>query len=239
MNFRCRGLAFTILSFFLFSSFYFKKTLEKISMSVSTRTLEKGKVINVKGDMYYSVYGGLMVTHITFPVEYVMITNSKGELKIYNIKENNVVQGQSAGSSSENSFLYYFLSGKIQDMGLKNMGFQLKGSKIDENRVITKWLPNIENFSKIGSAELVHEDYFPIYLAYLDVKKKPLQKIYYYNYQKTAELSIPLTITEIVYIGKKDSIITKRTYSDIKTNEQVDDTWFHFKIPANASIVKQ
>ena len=157
---------------------------------------------------------------------------------MYNIKDNTVSQAQAADFSSENSFIHDFLNGNTNDMGLKRMGFQLKSTKVEDDMVISSWIPPLDMSAKMSRAELVSENYLPIYMAFFGKKEKLLSKIFYYNYQKTGELNIPLTITEFQYLPNGDSTITKRNYSDIKLNEQVDQKWFNYKIPDNAKIVK-
>jgi outer membrane lipoprotein-sorting protein len=49
---------------------------------------------------------------------------------------------------------------------------------------------------------------------------------------------MPFTITEFEYLSSTDSIITKRTYSNLKTNMQVDEKFLNFKIPANAKVIR-
>ena len=220
---------------FAFTSF---SPIEKLSMNLMSKSLQNGKSITTQAEVYYKVSGSLLITHVTSPVEFLVMTNDKGEFKMYNIKDNTVSQAQNADFSSENSFIYDFLNGNTNDMGLRKMGFQLKSTKVEDAMVITSWIPPLAMSSKISRTELVHENYLPIYMAFYGKKEKLLSKIFYYNYQRTGELNIPLTITEFQYLPNGDSTITKRNYSDVKTNEQVNQKWFDYKIPDNAKIVK-
>lgn len=222
----------------MFASFLMYAPIQRISMNLVSKALQNGKSITTQAEVYYRVSGGLLVTHITAPVEYLVITNDKGEFKMYDIKENTVSQMQAADFSSENSFVHDFLNGNTNDMGLRSIGFQLKSTKMEENMVITDWIPPVNLLSKMSHVELVHEGYSPIYMAFYGKKEKLLSKIFYYNYQKAGDLSIPNTITEFQYLPNGDSTITKRIYSDIKLNEQVDEKWLNYKIPDNAKIVK-
>ena len=207
-------------------------------MNLVSKSLQNGKSITTKADVYYKVADGLLVTHLTSPLEYLVITNAKGEFKMYDIKANAISQNQAADFSSENSFIHDFLLGKTQDMGLKGVGFQLKDSKVEDNVVITNWIPPIDLASKMSRVELVHENYSPIYMAFFGKKDKLLSKIFYYNYKQIGDITLPLTITEFQYMPNGDSMITKKTYTDIKINEQVDEKWLNYKIPDNAKIIK-
>ncbi|MBW8050789.1 MAG: hypothetical protein FVQ77_10735 [Cytophagales bacterium] len=206
---------------------------------MTAKVLQNGKYIVTKGVVFYQAAGGLLVTHFTSPSEYLVSTNARGEYKIYNKEANTITQSQGADYSSENSFLYYFLSGKTQSMGLRSVGFQLIDTKIEDNLVITTWSPPLNLSSLLSKAELAHENYQPIFLGFFDSDGKPKQKVFYTAYSKIGNYNIPLNITEFQYLTQGDSIITKRSYSDVKINEQVDDTYLSFKIPVNAKLIKQ
>ena len=211
--------------------------VEKLSMKLVAKSLNQGKSVSTSAVVYYQISGGLLVTHFISPIETVVITNSKGEMKIYNVKDNTVVQSQGLDYSSENSYFYFFLNGKTQDMGLKSMGFTLKDTKIESNLVVTTWKPNEDLASVTSKAELVIENYKPIFMSFSDNKGKVAQKIYFTKYQKIGDFNIPMNITEFQY-AKNDSVITKRSYSDPKLNQEVeDDTYLNYKIPANAKVI--
>jgi outer membrane lipoprotein-sorting protein len=220
---------------FSFTSFL---PVEKMSMKLLSKSLQSGKSITTQAEVFYKVSGSVLITHITSPVEYLVVTNGKGEFKMYDVKQNTISQAQGTDFSSENSFIYDFLNGNTNDMGLKRIGFQLKSTKVEEDMVITSWIPPVELNSKMARAEVVHENYLPIYMAFYGKKNKLLSKIFYYNYKKTGEINLPTTITEFQYMPNGDSTITKRVYSEIKINELVDSKWFDYKIPDNAKMVK-
>ena len=222
----------------LASSFYFFSPVERISMKLVSKTLQNGKSITTQADVYYRVAGGLLVTHITAPIEYLVITNNKGEFKMYDIKANSVSQIQGFDFSSENSFIHDFLTGSTNDMGLKKLGFKLQSSKVEDNLIVTTWLPPMSGDPKVSRVELVHENYSPIYMSFYGKKNKPLSKIYYYNYKKTGDLNLPQVITEFQYHPNGDSSVSKKTYTDYLLNEQVDEKWLNYKIPENAKVVK-
>ena len=222
----------------LCSSFFLNAPIERISMNLLSKSLQNGKSITTRAEVYYRISGGLLVTHLTSPVEYLVISNDKGEMKMYDIKTNSISQMQASDFSSENSFIHDFLLGNTNDMGLRRLGFQLKNSKAEENMMITDWIPPAETNTPINHIELVHENYSPIYMAFYGKKDKLLSKIYYSKYQKVGDLTIPLTITEFQYHPNGDSTITKRVYSDTKLNEQVNEKWLNYKIPENAKIIK-
>ena len=223
--------------FLILSSFLFPVPIDSMSLEMSAKILNKGKYVAVSGQVFYKKSGGVMITKFTKPSETVTITNANGEMKIYDIKANTVMQMQGLDFSSENSFFYYFLCGKTQDMGLKSTGFKLKNTKIEDGIVVTNWVPEKEGGSELSKIEMVHEKYKPIYMALYNIKSKVIKKTYYSNYQKVEDISFPLNITEFDFDTKGDSTITRRLYSSVKTNDEVDEKYLNYKIPANAKVL--
>lgn len=221
---------------FLFASF--SAPVERLSLQMVSRTLKDGKSLTAKAEIYFQSSDGLLVTRFTYPLEYLIFTNAKGDYKMYQPKDNSVVLEQGENYSSENSFIYYFLVNNTSDMGLKAAGFKLNSTRMEESLVITTWIPSSASGVPFTSAELVMKEYKPVYLSFIGKENKPVQKIYYTNYQQAGEVSLPFNITEIQYLGEKDSLITRRTYSDAKINGEVSMKYFHFKIPADAKVVK-
>ncbi len=211
--------------------------IESMSLDMSAKILNKGKYVAVAGQVFYQKSGGVMVTKFTKPSETITITNANGEMKIYDIKANTVMQMQGLDFSSENSFFYYFLCGKTQDMGLKSTGFKLQSTKIEDGMVVTQWVPEKAGTNELSKIEMVHEKYKPIYMALYNAKSKVIKKTYYTNYQKVQDISFPLNITEFNFDTKGDSTITRRLYTNVKTNKDVDQTWLNYKIPGDAKVL--
>jgi len=179
-----------------------------------------------------------MITRYTKPNEYFVITNVSGDAQIYYPAKNEVFMTQSLIFETEKSFLYYFLNNKIADLGLKDLGFTLSKTHFEDKMLVSTWKPSVKLNSKIGKIELVHENQLPIYIAYYDEKYKLTKKIYYYDYYNHPSLKLPQKVVEFNYLPKGDSVVNKLVYSNIKLNEQANSTWFNYKIPANAKVVK-
>jgi outer membrane lipoprotein-sorting protein len=222
-----------------FSSYKLQQQkLDKISLDLISKTLYQGKSVSLKSEVFYKSVGATMVTHFTSPKEKIVITNGNGEYKEYDFKNNTVTLLQGIDLSSKNSLFYSFLSGSIGDMGLKSLGYKLINTKVEQKMVITTWVPEGENSVKTKKAEIVHENYLPIYLAFYDINDKPMHKSFYSNFQQVGSVKMPFTITEFEYLSPTDSVITKRIYSNLKTNAQVDDNYLNYKVPANAQVIR-
>lgn len=231
-------VAALFIAIIIFSAYGLQQQkIDKLSLELVSRTLYKGKSVSLKSEVYYKNVGATMVTHFTSPQEKIVITNGNGEYKEYDFKNNSVTLLQGLDLSSKNSLFYSFLSGSISDMGLKELGYKLINTKVAQKMVITTWAPESENSIKTKRAEIVHENYLPIYLAFYDMNDKPIHKSFYSNFQQVGTVKMPFTITEFEYVGPTDSIITKRTYSNLKTNVQVDDKYLNYKVPTNAKVI--
>lgn len=209
--------------------------IEKLSTDIHIQQTRKGKVSSVKADFHYQSNGKL-VAHFSQPAEYILITNKKGEYQIYDPATKEVEQNQNPAFSAEMTFFGHFLAGRHADMGLNLLGFTLEDTKIENNITITTWRPQTVDNVHSFVIELVHEDYLPIFLAYKDLKNNILRKIYFYDYRKLLGLDIPATMTEINYIGKTDSIISRTQYTNFLINEQCNSRYFNFKIPSYAKL---
>lgn len=218
------------------SSFYLTKT-DAISLSFTSKILEKKKYITVEGEVYFKKQGGVLTTHLKKPFENVTIINVNGDMKNYDVLDNTLIQSSSALTSSESSYFWYFLNGNYNDLGLPKLGYVIKDTKIDEGAFITNWVPKAGFNTPIQKIQLVHEKSLPIYLEFIDSKNKPLGKIFFSSYQKIGDANIPLKITEIAYKEKNDSMVTVKVYSNPKINNEVNLTYLDFKIPANAKVV--
>lgn len=217
------------------TSFLPQQQIERMSMQVVSKSLKKGQSVTTEAMVYYtSENGGHMTTKTLKPFLSYMMINSKGELKIYDPKANTILIKPNSGISSQSSFMYFILNGNAGDMGLKAAGFSIGDTRFENGMVITTWLPPAVLVGAMGKVELVHEKYLPVYMAYFDSKNEPLLKVYYSNYTKVKDVSFPQSVTEFRFTSPLDSTIEKKVYSNIKTNEAVDESQLNFKIPSNA-----
>ena len=123
-------------------------------------------------------------------------------------------------------------------MGLVDLGFELEGSRLEDQLLISTYNapPEVKKyFSKI---EMVHEGRKPIFIGYQDKKGKFLKKVYYYDYLDDLTFMFPGSITEINYLEKKDSIIAKTSFKDFKLNDVKHKEMVSFQIPEDAKLIE-
>lgn len=212
--------------------------MERISFDMHSRTANKGLSTSLKGAIFYSM-DGKMITRYHEPEEMVIINDRKGDLKIYNVKSNELFQQQNYLYSTESNELYYFLENNKSDLGLKAMGFNLHNTRFEESLRISTWAPPQQLAKEISHVELVHEKANPIFLGYYDKDNRALKKTYFYNYAQVGQLQIPAAITKVTFKSPVDSIVTKATYNNFKLNREVKEQDLKFDIPADAKIINR
>lgn len=211
--------------------------VDRIMMEMEGQSLHKGKRADMRASMFYRAYDGRLVTKYHTPVDHVVIANNKGELAIYSEKDNTVYREQSIEYSTENNLIYFFLSGMIQDLGLKQMGFQLIDTEFIDGLVKTNWFPPQTLYHMFSRIELVHENQLPIYAGYYDNNKKLIKKVFYTDYNFFPEIILPLTVTEFNYLPGNDSIVNRIRFSHVIMNHRANSSWFNFSIPDNAKLI--
>lgn len=210
-------------------------SVDKIYAELESRQLKDGRFVTTKAEICYESNGN-MVSHYTYPKPYVLLSNNKGEIKLYEPATNTVVLTQNNDFSSQTSEFYYFFSGKLADMGLNDLGYVQEKVYAEKDLVVSIWKLKKPDAKKlVQKIKLVHQRQSPVYMHYEGAKGNVLRKIYYYGYTQLQDVSFPTTSTEVVYNGK-DSVITKSEFRNFKLNEQANSQYFNYKIPANAKI---
>ncbi|HAQ70350.1 MAG TPA: hypothetical protein DCR48_05170 [Flavobacteriales bacterium] len=223
----------------LSSSFTPRAGIELISMDLTARTLFQGKSVTGTGTLYYKVEGSELVTKMNTPVDQVVFTNAIGEYKSYDIKENKVILLEGEDLSSKKSFIYQFLNGQTNDLGLRDLGFKMINTRFEDDIMINEWQAPSNKQVSSQKVEIAFENYLPIYVGFFDADGGIIQKTYYTNYQDVLYTKMPFTITEISYRAEGDSAISRKTYSNLKLNGNVTDYWLNYKIPENAEVIVQ
>ena len=204
---------------------------------MNARNIKNGYLTSISANIYYSI-SGKMVTVNDKPNQFYTITNNKGEVKVYDPVKNEVYTSQNIALSTESTQLYYFFNNKIADLGLSDLGFQVVDTQFDEGLIITIWMPPAQLAAQIGRVKLVHENGKPIFISYTDSNDDLLKKTYFYDYNDINGLLFPASITQMNYVNKSDSSITKITYSDIEYNTSRVEELLQFEIPADAKITQ-
>ncbi|MFO7873222.1 MAG: hypothetical protein R6U62_01930 [Bacteroidales bacterium] len=210
---------------------------DRIMLHMESQSLQRGKTATLEASMFYQSVEGKLITKFLDPVNEVMITNREGELTIYNEEDNTVYRTRSLEYSSENNLMYFFLNDRLQDLGLRQIGFTQTGTSLEDGLMITQWSPPASMSHLFSRVELVHDDYMPIYAGYYDADHELVKKIYYSDYEIYPDVTLPMTITEFNYLPGGDSIVNRVRFYDVRMGSEADSPWFDFDVPEDATII--
>ena len=208
-----------------------------VSADVVIQSLAGGKTMRFNSKVYYNPVNGQMVQHFISPRNYYILSNKKGEGKLYFPEKNSVSYRMGDMMNSENSSLGLFMRNSTQDMGLSVLGYGVDNTRFDGEYEISTWRTTKVSDSPIDKIELVHSRFKPVYMCYYDKKGSVLRKVFYYNYIEFGAVSVPGKITEIDYLSETDSVVTRTMLSNLSAIEETNAE-LNITIPANAATIK-
>lgn len=226
------GLSFFSLQFKL------NNNIEIVSFNYKEQIIENKKRISVEGEVFYRYIDQLLVTYMSKPFKSLAKVKNTGDIEVYDFEKNTVFIENSNYTTSQQSYLWYFLSGNYQDMGLAKAGYSIKDSKIEDGYFTNYWVPRINNGIKHIMLAF-DKNQLPIYQEIVSKNGEIKGKIYFMNYVKNQGINIPSKIVDIFFKTKKDSSVSIKEYSNMKINKQVNTYYLNYKIPANAQIISK
>ena len=211
---------------------------KRISTHMLSQTLQDGKVITAEADLYLEFPSGQILMYNYFPEEFIFISNPLGEARLYQPKQKKMTIKANEALTSRNNNLYYFLINQTYDLGFKELGFSIVGSKADNEAFVTIWQAPVHLLKQVDKIELVHENLLPIYAGYTNTKGEVVLKVYFENFVQVYESQVPSLITEIVFLPEGDSLIKRMQYSDYRFGENCDPEKFTLEIPDDVQVIK-
>lgn len=227
-----RACKYIVLAILLTVNTFSISAQRKISADVEVKQAASGNVATITKRVHCS-NDGRVIIHFLKPEEYYVLTNSKGEMKMYMPKSNQVLLENSSDLSSQDELISIFMNGRVDDLGLAAFGYKLKETKREEGYIK-------KTFTAAGKGgyptiEVVYENFLPIYCGYLDNSGKTVRKTYFSKYAPVGRMMFPTRMTEITYTSPKDSTVARTVYSNFKVDQ--DDPMFSFEVPSDAKVV--
>src|SRR5512135_1284424 len=99
---------YSVLLLMLVTFASFKADTHRLSVRMESKRLHNGKVVIVRADLYFKYAEGTLLMHYYYPSDYLFITNSKGEVKMYFPDKNEVMSQQNQLFASDNDALFFF-----------------------------------------------------------------------------------------------------------------------------------
>jgi hypothetical protein len=211
---------------------------KRICMHMKSQTLQKGKIMTSEAEQYFLFPEGIVINYIDEPDEYVFISNTFGEAKIYRPDRNQLILKSNELLASNNNSLYYFLTNQTYDLGFKDLGLTVFDSEEDGDYLVTRWQAPPRMLHQVDKIELVHENQVPIYSCYRNTEGQITLKVYFEDFSVIEGSQVPKRITEIIYLPEGDSIIKRTDFSNVRSDGACDKEKFNFKIPEDAVISK-
>lgn len=208
-----------------------------IYVEVETKRLHLQKVVTTRSEILVNTENGEMIIHYKEPQNFYVFTNKFGEMKVYYPSKNEIIRQQNLLFSSENDPIFQFFSNQSQDLGLSDLGFTLQKSTLEDHYLVTEWIPPVEYLQHILKAILVQENDLPIYISYINNTESVKQKIYFSEWNYTTLGTFPQRITQIDYLTTQDSIISKKTYSNLKEGNDAESIFPKITIPDDATLI--
>ncbi len=204
-----------------------------VKADVLSQQLSKGQKTKQDKHLYCQQNGRMLVDITENGKRNILLTDQYGRTEIYDPETNKVLYDAKAQVyASIDEPLQLFLQRRTQDMGLEDYGFKLENSTVEDGKFIKKTFKSSDAASHCAKVEIVYENYLPIFMAFYSHKGKPINKIYYSQYDLGKSFIFPARVTEISYLGAKDSVIRLDIYSNIQVDTY--DAMFDFKVPADA-----
>ena len=204
----------------------------RVSAGVEVKQAAAGKVATVTKRVHCSS-DGRAVIHFLKPQDYIVVTNVKGETRMYIPSTNEVIVDNSAAMTSQDELISLFMSGRSEDLGLGLYGYRLQSTAREDGLVKKTFVT--DKPGDIPKVEIVYENFLPIYCGFIDASGRTVTKTYYSQYVPAGRLLLPTRTTSITYTSQKDSSVMRTIYSDIRVDD--DDPMYGFEIPANAKVV--
>lgn len=207
-----------------------------ISVKQKTEVLANKNKLTTEIDLFFDKNKQIITKYYHSSPDFIMVTNSLGEIKTYYPEKNEVDFKQISELSSKRSLIYYFVNNSTEHLGLVDEGFSLESSNFEDQYYVTNWRPP-SVLSGLANVKMVFENGFPVYSEYQANKENTLKKIYYTNYKDFERFRLPMKIIEISYKPSGDSIISRTVFSDVNISSVANNSYFNFKIPENAKPV--
>ena len=209
---------------------------QRLSVDVEEVSVAEGQKLTITKSVYLNV-DGRMVVEQRRPSRTIWLTNSLGEMKIYNPQKNEVVVAGDKEMSSGRDLVAMFASGAYVDMDLPAFGYAPSGVRREDGLTIKSYEPK-GGVGKQGVAkvELVFQNQLPICMLYLDGDGKALRKLYFSRYEY-GRIALPMRVTEVEYTSPTDSLVRLSRYSNLRFGDEAQSEMFDYEIPADAKRV--
>lgn len=205
---------------------------QRLSVDVTSVQVADGKKMTTESSIYLHP-DGRMINVQQRPTYTITQTNSLGEMRLYNPKDNTVIVLNDREMASSRNIVAMFASGAYTDMALGQYGFTQSGTRNEEGMLIKTFEPKSMTANGAAKVEIVFRSHLPICMLYYNAKGECLRKVYFSRYEY-GRIPLPMRVTEVEYTSKSDSLVRLSTYSNLLFGEEATSEMFEWQIPSDA-----
>ncbi len=202
----------------------------RLSISEKSVKVAEGKRVTSERSLYLHP-DGRMVAEQHRPVRNITLSNSLGEMRIYNPATGEVVVMNDKEMASSKELVALFASGAYTDMALPSYGYTQSEVRREEDVIIKTYEP--KSAGVVAKVEVAFQNHLPICMIYYGAKGESMRKVYFSRYEY-GRIPMPMRITEVEYTPKRDSIVRLSTYSNLLFDEDANSPMFDWQVPADA-----
>lgn len=209
----------------------------QVRLSVDEQSVQAagGKKMTSERSLYLNADGRLVVEQLR-PQHTIALSNTLGEMRIYDTASNEVAILNDKEFASSKEMISIFASGGYVDMALPLYGYNQSDIRSENGLIIKTFKP--QTTAATAKVELVFQNHLPICMIYYNAKGEEMRKLYFSRYQYE-RIPLPMRITEIEYTtAKSDSLVRLTTYSNLRFDFEANSELFDFQIPADAKRVE-
>ena len=207
----------------------------RLSVDEQSVQVAGGKKVTTERSLYLNADGRLVVEQLR-PNHTIALSNTLGEMRIYDVEANQVAILNNNEFASSKEMISIFASGGYVDMALPLYGYTQSNIRSEEGVIIKTFTP--QSTATTAKVELVFQNHLPICMIYYNANGEEMRKLYFSRYQYE-RIPLPMRITEIEYsTATSDSLVRRTTFSNLRFDGDATSTLFDFQIPADAKRVE-
>lgn len=214
---------------FLFTSQGFSQEAYRIHSDFLFRSKGLDSMFRVtKGEVFFDKNIKTLVFKNTFPQRETFVIK---DTFLYVFHGDTLIDTRKNIIPPEHTMFSYLLSSTFANYGLENSGFQINNVERKKGIVVTSWMPNGLIGKYVGKILVANKDKRLYSVVIYDNEKKLLSRQIFKKYESIQGTEIPSEILSVTYYSDSSQYMQITNLSNIKLNETVNESMYHFKLP--------
>jgi hypothetical protein len=204
------------LTFIFFFSFGYAQFAYRLSADIFTKTRMPDSTFQIsKGKIYYDQNYKKIIFNFTFPEKELVVLF---DTMMYSYRADTLFSKTKNLLIPDQSLFHFILAGKMENYGLDQANYEMKGFERKNDMIITTWIPT-DFLKKMISKVLVATKNKLLYsVTMIDANGKVISRQILKNYKLIQGLDFPSEILIATYL-EKGSIYQIITMGNVILNE--------------------